>query len=74
MSTILEQSLELPIPERIKLVEDIWDSIAEKRASSEVSLTAEQTAELERRVEYHDRHPEDTISWEKVRDDALARR
>jgi putative addiction module component (TIGR02574 family) len=73
MSTLLEQSLELPIPERIKLVEDIWDSIAE-HGDDAVTLTPEQTDELERRIEYHELHPNDTVPWETVRDKALARR
>lgn len=74
MSNLLEQSLKLPIPERIKLVEDIWDSIADQQSAADVALTPEQTAELERRIEYHERHPNDTVCWETVRDGALARR
>lgn len=75
MSTLLEQSLELPIPERIKLVEDIWDSIAvDQNNAGSFELTSEQSEELERRIEYHKKHPEDVISWETVRDRALARR
>ncbi len=74
MSTLLEQSLELPVPERIKLVEEIWDSIADEQLATGATLTADQTAELERRIEYHERHPNDTVPWEVVRDKALARR
>ncbi len=40
---------ELSILERIKLVEDIWDSIAADQAS--LPLTEEQKAELDRRLE-----------------------
>ena len=74
MSTLLEQSLKLPVPERIKLVEEIWDSIAEQQGSDVIKLTPEQTAELERRIEYHEQHPNDTVPWEMVRDNTLARR
>lgn len=75
MRTLLEQSLELPIPERIKLVEDIWDSISvEQNNAATFELTSEQTAELERRIEFHTQHPEDAISWETVRERALARK
>lgn len=74
MSTLLEQSLKLPVRERIKLVEEIWESIADQPSGIDPSLTAEQTAELERRIEYHERHPNDTILWETVRESALARR
>lgn len=72
MSTLLEQAVALPVPERIKLVEEIWDSIAVKDEA--VDLTEAQVAELERRIEYHRLHPDDTIPWETVRDEALSRR
>lgn len=39
---------ELPVEERIKLVEDLWDSIAEDRKA--LPVTPEQTAELDRRL------------------------
>ena len=38
----------LSIPERIQLVEDIWDSIAADKKV--LALTAEQRAELDRRL------------------------
>jgi putative addiction module component (TIGR02574 family) len=40
---------ELPIDERIKLVEDIWDSIAADQSA--LPLTPEQKAELDRRLD-----------------------
>jgi putative addiction module component (TIGR02574 family) len=39
---------ELPVEERIRMVEDIWDSIAADK--SVLTLTAEQRAELDRRL------------------------
>ncbi len=66
MSTLLEQSLKLPIPERIKLVEDIWDSIA--AVPDVVELSPEQISELERRIEDYQKNPEKTVPWEEVRD------
>lgn len=39
---------QLPVEERIKLVEDLWDSIAEDRTALPVTL--EQRAELDRRL------------------------
>lgn len=38
----------LPVDERIRLVEDLWDSIAADQGN--LALTAEQTAELDRRL------------------------
>ena len=39
----------LPIDERIKLVEDLWDSIAADQSA--LPLTTDQKAELERRLD-----------------------
>lgn len=72
MDILLEKARELPIPERIRLVEDIWDSIAAEPSS--VELTQEQMDELERRIEYRVANPGDTVPWEVVMDEALARK
>lgn len=40
---------ELPLEERIRLVEDLWDSIAADQKA--LPLTAEQKAELDRRLD-----------------------
>jgi putative addiction module component (TIGR02574 family) len=66
MSVLLEKALELPIPERIKLVEDIWDSIA--AVPEAVRLTHEQMAEVERRLEDYRKNPENVIPWEEARE------
>jgi putative addiction module component (TIGR02574 family) len=71
MSELLEKAMQLPIPERIQLVEDIWNSIAAENPP--IELTTEQVEELERRIEHHRLHPEDAIPWEEVRDRLLAR-
>ena len=41
--------LELPVEERIRIVEDLWDSIAADRQS--LLLTAAQRAELDHRLD-----------------------
>lgn len=43
---------ELPVDERIKLVEELWDSIASDQKA--LSLTAEQKAELDRRLDAYE--------------------
>jgi putative addiction module component (TIGR02574 family) len=40
---------DLPLDERIQLVEDLWDSIAEDQAA--LQLTPEQSQELDRRLD-----------------------
>jgi putative addiction module component (TIGR02574 family) len=48
-SQLTEQAKKLSIPDRILLVEEIWDSIAEKNEAFE--LTEAQQSELDRRLE-----------------------
>jgi putative addiction module component (TIGR02574 family) len=73
MSTALLTAnvLNLSIPERIQLVEDIWDTIAEVPES--VNLTEAQKAELDRRLEAYHRNPEEGSPWSAVRDRIRAR-
>lgn len=42
----------LPVEERIKLVEELWDSIASDQKA--LSLTDEQKAELDRRLDVYE--------------------
>ena len=50
--------------ERLELVEEIWDSLAERPET--VPLTAGQKAELDRRLEEMERDGGDGIPWEEV--------
>lgn len=43
---------QLPVEERIKLVEDLWDSIAADQQA--LRLTTEQKAELDRRLDAYE--------------------
>jgi len=58
--------LRLSISERIQLVQDIWDSIAEVPDS--VSLTDEQKAELDRRLDVYHKNPKGGSPWSLVRE------
>lgn len=66
MSVLLEQALQLPISERIRLADELYDSVGGSPGS--VRLTEPQVAEIERRLEHHRKHPEDAIPWEEVQD------
>jgi putative addiction module component (TIGR02574 family) len=61
----------LSVDERIILVQLIWDSIAADPAR--VPLTEAQRQELERRADDDDANPGDTVPWEQVKAEALAR-
>jgi putative addiction module component (TIGR02574 family) len=56
----------LSISERIQLVEDIWDSIAEETPTP-FQLSASERAELHRRLADHQADPDSGIPWEQVR-------
>ena len=71
MNVLLEQALKLPISERRKLADDIYDSI--DPVPDEFFLTGDQKAELDRRMEAHRRHPETAISWKTVRENLRKR-
>ena len=67
MSTLRRADiLELSVPERIQLVEDIWDSIAEVPES--IPLTDEQKAELDRRLDAYHRNPAEGSPWGMIRE------
>lgn len=57
--------LELPVQERIQLVEVIWESIAAFPQSLEVSQ--ELKTELQERLADFERNPEAGYSWDEVK-------
>jgi putative addiction module component (TIGR02574 family) len=69
MSRSVEHYRSLSIPERLRLVEEIWDSIAEDTES--LSLSPEQRAELDRRWADHEADPSSAIPWERVRNESF---
>jgi putative addiction module component (TIGR02574 family) len=66
MNTLTLNFKELPVSERIQLVEDIWDSIAEETSGS-LELSSEERAELHRRYAAHQADPSSSIPWAQVR-------
>ncbi len=61
----------LSIPERLALVEDIWESIAQDAEG--FPLSDEQKAQLDRRLEAHRRDPDSAIPWSEVRRELFKR-
>jgi len=73
MSALIKADvLNLSVPERIQLVEDIWDSIAE--VPEAVGLTDDQKAELDRRLDAYHRNPDEGSPWGMVRERIRGRR
>jgi putative addiction module component (TIGR02574 family) len=65
-TSVRSDVLKLTLDERLRLVEDIWDSIAE--CPDVVSLTDAQKIELERRLDEYHNHPDAGSPWSSVRD------
>lgn len=62
---LITDVLNLPVAERLHLVEEIWDSLpAETEPASSLVLSTEQEAELNRRAAAHADAPESAIGWE----------
>jgi len=55
----------MTIPERILLVQEIWDSIAAEQES--VELTQAEKDELDRRLAAYEAAPQEGSSWEQVK-------
>lgn len=63
---------DLSIPERILLVEEIWDSIADE--TPDIALSGEQKSLLkERLVEYKELDSSERKTWDEIKSKAKAR-
>lgn len=61
---------QLTVHERLRLIGDIWDSIAEEAEVDPgiLPLTDAQRVELDRRLAEHERDPASAVPWEDVLD------
>ena len=64
-------TLDLSIPERIQLVEDIWDTIAVEAQS--IELTEDEKRIIDQRLEAYHRNPDLGSPWEDVYKRILSR-
>jgi len=72
-SGVFDAIFHLPVTERLQIAEALWDSIVESaEAESVLALSDEERAELQRRLDEHDRDPGSAVPWEKVRRKLLA--
>ena len=55
----------LSLAERILLLEEVWDSIADEPEAWE--LTQDQQDELDRRVSAYEANPKNTFTWDEVK-------
>ena len=61
----------LSIPERLDLLEQIWESLTSENAVPE--LTAVQRLEIDRRLEAYDAEPSSGRSWAEARERLMTR-
>jgi putative addiction module component (TIGR02574 family) len=67
----LDEILDLPVPDRLRVVEEIWESIV--AAPETLPVPQSQRDELDRRLKLHQEDPETATPWETVRSRLLNR-
>jgi putative addiction module component (TIGR02574 family) len=63
MSDLRQQIESLSASEKAELLDAVWESLE----ADALSLTDARRAELDHRIERHERDPSDVIPWEQVR-------
>jgi len=72
-TTAIHKAFEaLAAPERIRVVQELWDRIADENAT-DLPLTEEQKRLLDERLEAHERDPSAARPWKEVRKEILAK-
>jgi putative addiction module component (TIGR02574 family) len=69
--TLRDELIQLSAAERLELVEELWDSIADEDEA--LALSDEQRIDLERRLAEADADPTGGMPWEDVRERILHR-
>lgn len=72
MAIVLDDALQLPVAERLALIEALWISIVDDH-EDDLPVTDAEHAELDRRLAAHEADPGDTLPWEEVRARLLRR-
>jgi putative addiction module component (TIGR02574 family) len=67
LSNTLASLLKLPAKDRIELAMALWENLSDEERETELVLTPEQEAELDRRLAEHLANPGSAIPWEEVR-------
>jgi putative addiction module component (TIGR02574 family) len=65
MRIMLTPVKNLPLPERLELLDALWESIVEE--GYEPPLTTAQADEIDRRLRAHQRNPDDVVDWKAIK-------
>lgn len=68
-STVLSAAKELPEPDRLRLIDALWESVP---PDAEAQFSDEWSREIERRVGELKAGTAQTVPWSQVRNEALA--
>ncbi len=68
--TLLADAARLPVPDRIQLIDAIWDTLP---AEFLPPLADEWLTEIQKRSAEYDSGDVETVRWEQVRAEAMAR-
>jgi len=71
LRTVLNEVESWPIEDRIRLVQEVWDRLADQGHGPELSDAMK--AEIDRRLAAHAANPDTAVPWEQVEAEALAR-
>lgn len=69
MTTALKEIETLPVPEKLLIVEDLWDSIA--KSNAELPVHDWQKKELARRKRSFLKNPDSVMTWHQVKKSIL---
>ena len=68
--TITESFRKLSPTEKIRVLQELWDEVAEEVASQ--PLSESQKLLLDERIQQHVENPSDVEPWDRTRDDILS--
>jgi putative addiction module component (TIGR02574 family) len=68
---IIERFRKLSSSEKIRLLQELWDEVADEAARQPLSESHRRL--LDERLREHDENPDDAVPWDKVRDDILSK-
>jgi putative addiction module component (TIGR02574 family) len=67
---VLSAANQLPPADQLRLIEALWDRVP---PDIDAPFSDEWLAEIDRRMDEFEKHPENSVAWSVVRDEAMAR-